>query len=82
MVDDEVDGHLVLPSPGDDDVRVGHRGRYVVVEGRLDVPLVLLQHALDVPAALADVAVQAAAQTDVRVRVNEYLKFENRKLRE
>lgn len=30
VLDDEMDGHLVLPAPGHNNVRMGHGGSYVI----------------------------------------------------
>ena len=54
--------HLVVTAPGHDDVRVGLGGRDEHVEGRLDELRVLLDHALQVPAALRDVPLQTTTQ--------------------
>ena len=54
--------HLVVTAPGHDDVRVRLGGRDEHVEGRLDELRVLLDHALQVPAALRDVPLQTTTQ--------------------
>lgn len=76
----------LLPSPagpqargstsGHHDVSQAHGGLDVLVEGRLDEFVVLLDDALDVAAALADVPAQAAHQADIRVRVDEYFQVQ------
>ena len=48
VVDDEVDGDLVLTAPGHDDVGVDHGRGDEDVESRLHVTVVLLQNALKV----------------------------------
>ena len=48
VVDDEVDGDLVLATPGHDDVGVDHGRGDEDVESRLHVTVVLLQNALKV----------------------------------
>ena len=53
----EVYGHFVLSSARDDDVGVGHAGRDVALVGWLHMCHVLLQHALQVAAALDYVSV-------------------------
>lgn len=61
---------------GHHDVGQAHGGLDVLVEGGLDEFVVLLDDALDVTAALADVPAQAAHQADVRVRVDEYFQVQ------
>lgn len=61
---------------GDNDICQPHGGLDVLVKGRLDKLVVLLDDPLDVPAALADVPAQAAHQADVRVCVHEYLQIQ------
>jgi hypothetical protein len=51
-----------------------HGGGDVSVVGRLDVVLVLVHHPVDVPPTLADVSLQAACQSHVRVCLHENLK--------
>lgn len=52
MLHDEVDGHLVLAAARHDDVGVRHARRDVALVGGLHVRHVLLQHALQLAAAL------------------------------
>lgn len=65
---------MLLVLPGHDDVGVLHGGWDVSVVGWLHVVLVLLHHAVDVAAALADVALQAPRQAHVRVCLHKHLR--------
>ncbi len=60
--------------PWNDNVGMLHGGGDVSVVGRLDVVLVLVHHAVYVPPTLADVSLQAARQSHVRVCLHENLK--------
>lgn len=73
MLDDELDGDFVLSASRDDDVRVGHQGGDVVVEGGLHHLRVLLDDALQFAAPLRDVALEAPRQPHVGVGVHEDL---------
>ena len=74
VLHDEVDGHAVLAArPGNDDVSVLLARRHVCVEHGLDELGVLLDHAVHVAPAVAGVALDAARQAHVVVRVHEDL---------
>ena len=69
---DEGDGHFVIAAARDDDIGVGHQRCDVVFERRFHEARVLLQNALQFPAALRNVPAQTARQSNVRVRVHKH----------
>ena len=62
---------IVLTRPRDDDVRVHHCGFDIMLEGRFDESLVLLQNAVDIASSFDRIASKPSSQSDVRVCQNE-----------
>ena len=83
VVHDEVHGDSVLLSlyfraaSRHNDVGILHSGLHELREGRLDIAMVRLEHALHCPATLHDVSLQAARQADVVIRMHENLQVEH-----
>lgn len=73
VLHDQVDGHCIPAPSWHHDVRQAHGGLDVLVKGRLDKLVVLLDDPCDVAAALADVPPQPPHEADVRVCVHEDL---------
>mmetsp|Transcript_2300 Transcript_2300/g.4679 ORF Transcript_2300/g.4679 Transcript_2300/m.4679 type:complete len:368 (+) Transcript_2300:929-2032(+) len=77
VLHNQIDGHHVVASrPRDDDVRRLLGGKHKLLKHGLDELGVLVDDALDVPAALQSVALDAPRQAHVVVRVHENLHVE------
>ena len=69
--------YLILATTGHDDVGVGVGRPDESVVGGLDVVLVLLEDAVNIPTSIGDIPLQPPRQPDVRVRVDEHLHVEH-----